>query len=153
MTCACGCGIEVSGKRKWVSGHNLRCLERTAAHRERIAEGQRMAWKTKRQRMPIGSKWIDGGGYVRVKIAEGKGKWKLEHVMVMEKTLGRSINQGEIVHHIDGVRSHNAEENLHLCHDHAEHMWLEKQIKGLFREMLRRGFVTFNRNLGVYECQ
>ena len=35
----------------------------------------------------------------------------------------------------------------------AGHMWIEKQIKGLFREMMRRGLVTFNRKLGVYECQ
>ena len=126
---------------------------KTPAHRAAISAGQKKAWQTKRQRMPIGSKWIDAGGYVRVKIAEGKGKWKLEHVLVMGRVLGRPIQPGEIIHHIDGTRSNNDESNLHLCRNHAEHMWLEKQIKGLFLEMMRRGLVTFNRKLGVYECQ
>ena len=115
---------------------------KTPAHRAAISAGQKKAWQTKRQ--------TDAGGYVRVKIAEGK--WKLDHVLVMERVLGRPIQPGEIVHHIDGNRSNNDESNLHLCRNHAEHMWLEKQIKGLFREMMRRGLVKFNRKLGVYEC-
>lgn len=89
---------------------------------------------------------------MRVKIAEGKGRWRLEHVMVMEKRIGRPLTRGEIVHHIDGNRSNNADSNLHLCQNHSEHMWLEKQIKGLFREMLHRGHVTFNTRKGIYEC-
>ena len=51
---------------------------KTESHRKAISDGQRRAWETKRQRMPIGSRWIDAGGYVRVKVIRGKGPWKLD---------------------------------------------------------------------------
>jgi len=125
---------------------------KSEAHRLAIGEAQRKAWETKRQRMPIGSKWIDAGGYVRVKIVRGKGRWALEHVLVMEQVIGRKLAIGEIVHHIDGDRQNNAADNLYLCRDHAHHMEIERQLKETFREMLKTGKVTFSHALGVYSC-
>ncbi len=125
---------------------------KTEAHRRAIGDAQRRAWRVKRQRMPIGSKWIDAGGYVRVKIAEGKGRWRLEHVMVVEQKVGRPLRTGEIVHHIDGVRANNEPSNLFLCRDHRHHMEVEQQLKETFRELLRQGVVSFSHALGVYSC-
>lgn len=125
---------------------------KSEAHRRAIGEAQRRAWQTKRQRMPVGSKWIDAGGYVRVKVVEGKGRWALEHVLVMETILGRKLVLGEIVHHIDGDRQNNSDENLYLCRDHAHHMEVERQLKETFRAMLKSGKVTFCQALGEYSC-
>ena len=45
-----------------------------------------------------------------------------EHVAVVEAVLGRKIKQGEIVHHIDGNRSNNVNNNLMVCPSQEYHM-------------------------------
>lgn len=63
-------------------------------------------------------------GYVFVWI--GNGKYKQEHIIVMEKFLGRKLIKNEIVHHIDESfigRSNNNIDNLQLTNriDHNKH--------------------------------
>ena len=125
---------------------------KTAEHRRKIGEAQRLAWATKRTRLPVGSKWIDASGYVRVKVKAGAGRWRLEHALVMEKRLGRALRREEIVHHIDGNRQNNTDENLYLCRDNRHHMEVERQLKETFRELLKRNVVTFSQALGIYSC-
>lgn len=69
--------------------------------------------------IPERSRTKDRQGYVLV-----GGQY--EHRLVMELTLGRSLNAGEDVHHINGVRDDNRPENLevlphgtHARHHHA----------------------------------
>jgi hypothetical protein len=57
-----------------------------------------------------GGRLIDKQGYVHVWIAAGKKR--LEHRVVMEKILGRSLKTKEYVHHINGIRDDNRPENL-----------------------------------------
>lgn len=65
-------------------------------------------------------------GYVRVRLREhtraDKSGMVLEHIVVMEETLGRSLRPGENVHHMNGVRDDNRPENLEL--------WVTSQPKG-----------------------
>jgi len=77
-----------------------------------------------------GSNWLGRGGnwkggryytngYVYVKAppnhpySNSEG-YVFEHRLVMEKVLGRYLEPWEQVHHIDGVRDHNADDNLQL---------------------------------------
>ena len=72
-------------------------------------------------------------GYAWVKVED---KWVPEHRVIMQNKLNRSLQKHESVHHINGVRDDNREENLELwiggirygqratdikCHNCGEH--------------------------------
>lgn len=134
-----------------MSGHNLLNLPRTAEHRANIGKAQTLVWQTKRQRLPVGSLYVDSDGYIRVKVEPGKGKWILQHTLVMQEHLGRPLTSTEVVHHINGVRTDNRLENLFLCHDRSEHNRIEGSLVEVFRELLAAGVVRFNREQRRYE--
>lgn len=72
------------------------------------------------------------------------GKMELLHRRVAETMLGRPLQPGEVVHHLDGDSTNNAPENLVVLpsqnyHAHAEWV-LRHERRGqphLFPEMLR----------------
>jgi len=86
-----------------------------------------------------GGRKIDRDGYILVTAPlghptarkAGKGRLRgqiLEHRLVMEQILGRHLESGEVVDHIDGNKMNNAPENLRLFSSNAEH--LSATLKG-----------------------
>lgn len=59
-------------------------------------------------------------GYVKVRVAPNR--WELEHRVVMERTLGRALRPGEVVHHKNHVRDDNRPENLEVCASPGIHL-------------------------------
>ena len=85
--------------------------------RELLACGISPIYRDGVKRGPESSRW-KGGRFVRddgyVVIRTGDGHYRFEHRLVMEKKLGRKLTRSETVHHINGDKQDNIEENLQL---------------------------------------
>lgn len=83
---------------------------------------------------------IDKDGYIRICGYRGHSRANasgqiLEHIVVMEKKLGRELTEEERVHHIDENPKNNASENLELRtkHNHGEkHTWFRNLRQDVF---------------------
>jgi len=77
-------------------------LRRPAKPREGVMTGKNNpAWK--------GGRRVRSDGYVVVWTEDGE---QLEHRVVMARIVGRALNPDEVVHHIDGDKQNNTENNL-----------------------------------------
>jgi hypothetical protein len=94
----------------------------------------------------------DRRGYIKVgryHPENNKGYVTYEHVLVMEKHLGRTLEPRESVHHIDGNKSNNSLENLYLC-NHSLHRKTDLSAQYLVYELYKKGIVDFDREKGIY---
>ena len=55
-------------------------------------------------------------------------RYVYEHILVMENAIGRHLNKGEVVHHIDGNKTNNDISNLRLM-TNSEHASLHTRMR------------------------
>jgi hypothetical protein len=118
MLCICACGCKQS-------------FEPSRATEWRIKTGKskgyiRGHWvRGSRNRRWNGGESFTEGGYRLVRpppgyVSSRSSGYVLEHRLVMEQRLGRSLTTDEVVHHVNGDRLDNRPDNLQLT-DHREH--------------------------------
>ena len=78
---------------------------------------------------PLGDRkrTTDKGGYTYV-YGPKQTKAMHEHRIKAELVLGRPLNKNEIVHHLDGDRVNNANNNLAIM-DRGYHQWIHSQMR------------------------
>ena len=76
-------------------------------------------WKGGRHVGTNGYIWRYARGHPR---ACTDGHYVYEHILIMEKHLGRYLEPNEEIHHINGIKTDNRLENLELHDSHKEHM-------------------------------
>lgn len=111
------CNCELKCKKKIPIRNTKKQLQRYKHGHNNHHEGVLCPWWR-------GGKHIDTAGYVRViakwhPFRDSSGKVR-EHRLVMEKHLGRYLKKGEVVHHINNIKTDNRIENLQLM-SHSEH--------------------------------
>src|SRR3990167_4891328 len=87
------------------------------------------------KRAEKGSGYINLGGY---RVISVNGKKVLEHRHVMGQKLGRPLKPYEIVHHKDGNRLNNEEENLEVVNGIGKHNGLHEYYKVDWDSMTHR---------------
>mgnify|MGYP000851724930 CR=1 FL=1 len=94
---------------------------------------------------------LDRQGYVRIFEPDHPramgGGWIFEHRWVVEQDLGRILDRGEHVHHINGRKDDNRLENL-LVLGHSEHSALTAQENRAAREALEAELDEYRRRFG-----
>jgi hypothetical protein len=79
-----------------------------------------------------GGRLIDRDGYVLLRKPKHpfarKSGYILEHRLMLEQKIGRYLQPGEVVDHIDGNKLNNKPENLRLFQTNADH--LKETLKG-----------------------
>lgn len=84
-----------------------------------------------------GGRSVTPNGYVLIRVGVGHPMadvrgYAYEHRHVMAEKIGRPLEPGEIVHHINGNKQDNRPENLELVAGHAEHFVRHRKAdKGL----------------------
>jgi len=110
----------------------------------------------------IGDKVIDSEGYVRVYVGPESSDKRIyqfhndycgsirEHTLVIEKHLGRPMEKGEVVHHIDGDKTNNKLSNLQKM-TVTEHNACHAANDKLVMDLYEKGIVKYNRKDKKYK--
>lgn len=122
--CQCGCGQPAPiakvtfKKRGWVKGKPLRFIH---GHNTRSGEH---CINFKGGIVHFSHKYVGC-------LSPGKNSYRLMHVLVAEKALGKPLPKEGVVHHVDEDPSNNNPGNLVICESQSYHFLLHSRKKAL----------------------
>lgn len=67
-----------------------------------------------------------------------------EHILLLEKYIGRPISKKERVHHIDFIRTNNKLDNLFLCETDSTHKKIQQQYNDIMRLLIKKKIIKFS---------
>jgi hypothetical protein len=129
--CHCGCGnktnlcTRTNTLRGWVTGMPEKFLP---YHHNRLPKGSRAAnWREGK---------IQRSGYFMTLYREHPRSsvdgYVLEHILIIEKAMGKPFLPPHEGHHFNGIRTDNSRGNLVACEDRQYHMILEQRTRAYF---------------------
>lgn len=99
--------------------------KRSETMKRKIASGEIVMPTGKNHPFWKGGRFVNSMGYVSIQCKDHPRRsehgYVLEHILVMEKEIGRYVTKEEVVHHIDGNKSNNSISNLMLFKNDSEH--------------------------------
>ena len=113
--------------------------EARAVHRQRVLKEKGLPYM------------LDAQGYPTIPVPDGfrgcgradSGMLRL-HDLEMMKHLGRPIQKGENIHHINFDKMDSRIENLHLCASISEHRRVHHSLEKVGADLFKKGIVEFN---------
>lgn len=121
------CGRELIAAAKQAKSGERRFCSRRCAGKSSTPPGSQTGEKSSSWK---GGRFQSSIGYEMV-LLEGQGKYTTAQKAIMEKTLGRKLRPGEVVHHRDGDKMNNDVSNLEVMSRAAHariHKFLKKEI-------------------------
>jgi hypothetical protein len=94
--------------------------------------------------------YVDTFGYRQVWCGRGEGSlgrkdgYRPEHHLVMYESIGRFLEKGEVVHHINGNKLDNRIENLHLFSSVSKHRQAHNSLEDIAMELVKQGVIVFD---------
>lgn len=133
------CGIEIEKYTSQIrEGQevffcSMRCIGQSEKVKRTRVESERKTKVAKNQWKPIGTIYQrkrKGRIDIFIKVAENQGykNWMLHHRWVVEQHIGRPLEKGEEVHHLDGDETNNHIDNLAVV-SKIDHSLITKLLK------------------------
>jgi hypothetical protein len=147
IKCGCGCNAEIEPRDKYGRPHRFKPGHQTRVNLDKIFPNREL-YSGKGHYNWKGGRQLGSGGYMMVKCkghprARASNRYRVrEHVLVMEKRLGRYLKKGEVVHHINEIRTDNRIENLQLRNnrEHTIHHTKLNWQRGIYTEDNQRRY-------------
>lgn len=124
--CQCGCGhiapIAKNTNKRWdhVKGKPIRFIRGHSLEYPRGKTHPR--WKGGKKSDAEGRTWIHMPGHKKA-----QKNYVLQYVLIVEKLLGKSLPNGVMIHHFDGIPSNDKNKNLVICENNTYHRLLHQR--------------------------